>query len=163
MRMANGKAAPVADSVSTTRADDAPDATLTAMVYAQMPYAAALGLQLVAITTEQVVGLADWAPERTTTGGVAHGGFLMACADAVGAIAAFANLPAGAAGTITIESKTNFFGPVRGGTVRLRATPVHVGGTTVVVQTDVVDDRDRLVCRTTQTQLALAAKKVGVS
>lgn len=37
----------------------------------------------------------------------------------------------------------------------LRATPVHAGGTTVVVQTDVLDDRDRLVCRTTQTQLVL--------
>jgi len=148
-----------ANSVGTV--DAAPDAALTALVHAQMPYAAALGLRMVVIDREQVVGLADWAPERTTTGGVAHGGFLMACADAVGAIAAFRNLPAGAVGTITIESKTNFLGPVRGGTVRLRATPVHIGGTTVVVQTDVIDDRDRLVCRTTQTQLVLAPTEVA--
>jgi uncharacterized protein (TIGR00369 family) len=131
------------------------DTELTTLVHTQMPYAAALGLRMVEMGKDKVVALADWTPERTTTGGVVHGGYLMACADAVGAIVAFANLPAGAAGTITIESKTNFFRPVRGGVAQVRATPVHVGTTTTVVQTDVLDDRDRLVCRTTQTQLVL--------
>jgi 1,4-dihydroxy-2-naphthoyl-CoA hydrolase len=131
------------------------DDELTTLVHSQMPYAAALGLRMVEMDKDKVVALADWTPERTTTGGVAHGGFLMACADAVGAIIAFTNLPAGAAGTITVESKTNFFRPVRGGVALVRATPVHVGTTTTVVQTDVLDDRDRLVCRTTQTQLVL--------
>jgi uncharacterized protein (TIGR00369 family) len=151
----------VADFTSTAGETLAVNVELTALVHAQMPYAAALGLRIVAAAKEQVVGLADWAPERTTTGGVVHGGFLMACADAVGAIVAFGNLPTGARGTITIESKTNFFRAVRGGTVLLRATPVHVGGTTAVVQTDVLDDRERLICRTTQTQLVLMPAEVA--
>lgn len=132
------------------------DTELTTLVHTQMPYASALGLRMVEMGKDKVVALADWTPERTTTGGVAHGGFLMACADAVGAIVAFTNLPDGATGTITVESKTNFFRAIRGGVILVRATPVHVGTTTTVVQTDVLDDRDRLVCRTTQTQLVLA-------
>lgn len=131
------------------------DPALTALVRKEMPYAAALGLRMVTMAEERTVALADWTPERTTSGAVAHGGFLMACADAVGAIAAYRNLPAGALGTTTIESKTNFFRPVRGGTVLLRATPVHLGSTTAVVQTDVLDERGQLVSRTTQTQLVL--------
>ena len=39
-----------------------------------------------------------------------HGGAIMAFADALGAIGAFMNLPEGAKGTTTIESKTNFLG-----------------------------------------------------
>jgi 1,4-dihydroxy-2-naphthoyl-CoA hydrolase len=131
------------------------DVELTALVRRQMAYAAALDLRIVQLTKASTVGLADWAPERTTTGNVLHGGYLMGCADAIGAVLAFYNLPRGSAGTTTIESKTNFFRAVRSGTVQVRATPVHVGFTTIVVQTDIVDDRDLLVCRTTQTQLVL--------
>jgi len=47
---------------------------------------------------------------------------------------------------------------VRSGTVRATATPVHVGRTTIVVQTDVTDDEGRLVSRTLQTQTVLAAR-----
>jgi acyl-coenzyme A thioesterase PaaI-like protein len=39
--------------------------------------------------------------------------------------------------------------------VRATARPLHVGGTLLVVQTDLRDDRDRLVAQTTQTQIAL--------
>ena len=120
-----------------------------------MPFASFLDLQLVEMSTDLVVGVADWTPEKTTAGGALHGGYLMGCVDAVGAIAAFNNLPAGSAGTTTIESKTNTFCAVRAGTIRVRATPVHIGRTTIVVQTDVLDDHERLVSRTTQTQLVL--------
>lgn len=145
--------------MAVTVTEQAVDTDLTAVVHELMPYSAELGLRIVTMGQESAVGIADWAPGRTNGGGAAHGGFLMACADAVGAIVAFANLPAGSVGTTTVESKTNFFRAVRGGQVLFRATPVHVGGTTVVVQTDVLDDRDRLVCRTTQTQLVLAREE----
>lgn len=144
--------------MTVTVTEHAVDAELTAVVHELMPYSAVLGLRVVAMSQDAAVGVADWTPERTNGGGAAHGGFLMACADAVGALVGFANLPAGAAGTTTVESKTNFFRAGRGGTVSVRATPVHVGSTTVVVQTDVLDDRGRLLCRTTQTQLVLAGK-----
>jgi uncharacterized protein (TIGR00369 family) len=59
--------------------------------------------------------------------------------------------------TSTIESKTNFLGAVRSGEVRARSRPLHVGKTTVVVETDVLDESGRLVARTMQTQAVLGA------
>jgi 1,4-dihydroxy-2-naphthoyl-CoA hydrolase len=47
----------------------------------------------------------SWAEDRCTTGGIMHGGALMAFADTIEAFCAAAKLPPGA-GTSTIESKT---------------------------------------------------------
>jgi uncharacterized protein (TIGR00369 family) len=80
---------------------------------------------------------------------------LIALADSAGAACAFGNLPEGATGTSTIESKTNFLGAVRQGRVVATARPLHVGATTVVIETEVRDDTDRLVAKVTQTQVVL--------
>jgi uncharacterized protein (TIGR00369 family) len=133
------------------------DAQLTKQVHELVPFTAELGLELVEASKERVVGEAHWAAERCTAGGVLHGGFLMATVDSVGAMCAVQNLPDGAAGTTTIESKTNFFRAVRGGTITITATPIHAGRTTIVVQTDVTDEAGKLVTRTTQTQAVLQA------
>jgi uncharacterized protein (TIGR00369 family) len=130
------------------------DDMLTQMA-AQMPFAAACGVELTAATPERCVGRLDWAPERCTAAGVLHGGALMTLADSVAAVCAFLNLPEGAT-TGTIESKTNFFRPVRDGHVEASSRPLHVGRTTIVVQTDVTDAEGRLVGQTTQTQAVVA-------
>jgi uncharacterized protein (TIGR00369 family) len=75
----------------------------------------------------------------------------------VGALCAVANLPTGA-GTSTIESKTNFFRAVRGGVVTATCTPLHVGRSTIVVQTNLRDDHGKRVAQVTQTQAVLGAK-----
>ena len=121
-----------------------------------MPFASLIGAELVSATSEEVRGRMEWAPERCTTGGVLHGGALMALADSTGAYCAVLNLPAGA-GTATIESKTNFFRAVREGYVEAVSTPLHVGRTTIVVQTDLLDNQGRRVARVTQTQAVLPA------
>ena len=121
---------------------------------AAMPLAGLFEIELVRAEAEGVEGLLAWAPERTTAGGILHGGALMALADTLGGLCAFLNLPEGA-GTSTIESKTNFFRPVREGTVRGVARPIHVGRRTIGVQTEVHDDDDRLVSLTFQTQAVL--------
>ena len=87
-----------------------------------------------------------WRPELCTTFGAMHGGAMMAMADSVGAVCAFLNLPEGAT-TSTIESKTNFFRGLREGTLHATSTPLHVGRTTIVVQTDLLDDRGKHVAR----------------
>ena len=81
----------------------------------------------------------------------------MALADTVGAACAVLNLPAGAS-TATIESKTNFFRGLKGGTAHAVATPLHVGRTTIVVQTDIRDDEGRRVAFVTQTQAVTAGR-----
>jgi len=117
-----------------------------------MPFCDVLGLSVISATPQRVEATADWAEERTTVFGGLHGGYIMAIADSVGALCASQNLPEGA-GTSTIESKTNFLRPVTGGTVTIVATPIHVGRTTIVVQTAITRDDGKSVSLTTQTQV----------
>ena len=126
---------------------------ITDVVNAQMPLGATLGIRTFG-DTEEVDATLEFSPDLCTSGGVLHGGVLMTLADTAGAVCAFLNLPAGAR-TVTIESKTNFLGAVREGTVTARARPLHVGKTTIVVETDVLDASGRRVARTTQTQAVL--------
>jgi 1,4-dihydroxy-2-naphthoyl-CoA hydrolase len=130
----------------------------TDQLLATMPFAVATGIELDQAGPEEVVGRLAWAPERCTAGGVLHGGALMTLADTVGAVCAFLNLPAGA-NTSTVESKTNFFRAVRSGGARAVARPLHVGGSFVVVQTDVYDAEGRPAGQTTQTQAVLTPRK----
>jgi uncharacterized protein (TIGR00369 family) len=120
-----------------------------------MPFAESLGIELEAATPEEVRGGLDWAPERCTAGGILHGGALMALADSLGGLCAYLNLPDGATGTATIESKTNFFRGVSGGRVSAVSRPLHVGRATIVVETDLRDSGGRHVARVTQTQAVL--------
>ena len=129
---------------------------ITDVVNAQMPLGATLGIRMFG-DADEVDATIDWAPGLCTAAGVLHGGVLMSLADAAGGVCAFLNLPAGAMGTATIESKTNFLGAVREGTVVARARPLHIGKTTIVVETDVFDAAKRRIARTIQTQAVLAA------
>jgi 1,4-dihydroxy-2-naphthoyl-CoA hydrolase len=122
-----------------------------------MPFTKAIGAVFTRYSKEEVRARLDWAPELCTAGGVLHGGALMSLADSTGAACAFLNLPDGAAGTTTVESKTNFLRGVRDGYVEAVSRPLHVGRTVVVVETDVRDPQDRLVARVLQTQLVLSA------
>jgi uncharacterized protein (TIGR00369 family) len=122
----------------------------------QLPFAQLAGIELTAATPQEVRGHMDWREDLCTLGGVLHGGALMTLADTVGAACAFLNLPEGA-GTATIESKTNLLRAVRSGRVEATATPIHVGRTMIVVQTDLRDDQGRRVALTTQTQAVLPA------
>jgi len=132
----------------------APGAAALDELAAMMPFATELGMTLSAASPEEVRGSMSWRAELCTTFGVLHGGAIIALADSVGALCAFLNLPAGAT-TSTIESKTNFFRGVREGSVHATTRPLHVGRTTIVVQTDLVDDRGKRVAQVTQTQAVL--------
>jgi uncharacterized protein (TIGR00369 family) len=123
-----------------------------------MPLVATLGIRADEYAAQQVVLSLDWRPELCTAGGVLHGGVVMALADSAGGACAYLNLPSDAAGTSTIESKTNFLGAVRGGVVTATATPLHRGGTTIVVETVVRDSAGKPVAKTTQTQLVLRSR-----
>ena len=76
----------------------------------------------------------------------------MALADSCGGVCAFLNLPDGAVGTATIESKTNFLRAVREGAVTASTQPLHRGRTMIVLETELADDGGALVAKVTQTQ-----------
>ena len=127
----------------------------TRTLHETAPFAATLGVELMAAAPDEVRLRLRWSPELTTAGAIMHGGALMALADMAGAVCAYLNLPQGATSTATIESKTNFLRALRDGHVDAVAHPLHVGRTTIVVDTDLRDADDGLVARTTQTQVVL--------
>jgi 1,4-dihydroxy-2-naphthoyl-CoA hydrolase len=120
-----------------------------------MPFGKFLGLEFVSASADEVRARLAWAEQLCTAGGILHGGALMGLADSVGGFCAFLNLPADATGTATLESKTNFFAPVREGWVEAVARPLHAGKTTIVVDTDLLDAAGGRVARVTQTQVIL--------
>lgn len=122
-----------------------------------MPFAKLMGVRFVSVTKDEVVAeLEVGADVCTAPMPILHGGAAMALADSVGAVATFINLPEGAKGTTTIESKTNFLNAApKGQTVRATATPIHRGGKTQVWQTKITREDGKLVALVTQTQMVL--------
>ena len=131
------------------------DGELTAQVAAAAPFTTRLGMEFVSASPQEVRASLGWDESLCTAGGALHGGALMGLADNVGGFCAFLNLPEGANGTATIESKTNFFAAVRSGHVEAIARPLHTGKRTIVVDTELYDDAGKLVARVTQTQAVL--------
>ena len=114
-----------------------------------------LGVQLITVQPDLVVGEIEVARHLCTAPGLMHGGAIMAFADTLGAVGTSANLPPGA-GTTTIESKTNFFrGGVEGTTLRGECRPMHRGRRTQVWQTTILNPQGKLVAQVTQTQMVL--------
>ena len=116
-----------------------------------------MGMELLDTTPDRVVASMKVRPDLCTTGGVLHGGALMAFADTLGAVGTFMNLAEGAR-TTTIDSSTKFIGaaPV-GSTVRAECTAFHRGRTTMVWQTIVRVEAGKLCGVVTQTQLILSS------
>src|SRR3954469_19763566 len=128
----------------------------TPALHALVPLAATLALRVAAAAPDGVTVELDHRPELCTAGGVLHGGAIMALADTAGALCAHLNLPEGAAGTTTVESKTNLLAAVRAGTLTASATPLHVGSRLVVVETELRRGDGRPAAQPTQTPGVLA-------
>ena len=131
------------------------DTAATEMIHGLVPLSVTLGITADAAGPDEVVLSLDWAENLTTGGGVLHGGMVMALADTSGAVCAFLNLPEGAGGTTTIESKTNFFAATRSGTVKAHSKPLHVGRRVIVVETEIRGDNGKLAAKTIQSQAVL--------
>jgi 1,4-dihydroxy-2-naphthoyl-CoA hydrolase len=118
-----------------------------------LPFADLIGAELLEATPELVRARLAWSPERCTTNEIMHGGAMMALADNCGGICAFLNLPDGAIGTATIESKTNFLRGVSEGDLTAFTRPLHLGRTTAVLETELIRDDGKLAAKVTQTQV----------
>ena len=114
-----------------------------------------MGLQITEVGPERVVATLKVRPDLCTSGGILHGGAVMAFADTLGAIGTFMNLPQGK-GTTTVDSSTKFIGSAKlGSTVTGESTAFHRGRTTMVWQTLIKTDTGKLCAVVTQTQLVL--------
>jgi uncharacterized protein (TIGR00369 family) len=135
---------------------------MTTPIIDLIPFAKTMGVEIVEASRDKVVGKLVVRPELCTTGGTLHGGAAMAFADTLGAIGGFLALPQGATGTTTLESKTNFLGSAKQGTIVIgEATPVHRGKRTSVWQTKICADDGKAVALVIQTQMTLAKRSEG--
>lgn len=92
-----------------------------------------------------------------TLPGTIHGGALMGLADTLGAVATVLNMD-GNSRTTTLESKTNFFRRVDANKkIFAECTPLHKGRTTMVWQTRIYDEDDKMAALVTQTQIVIPA------
>ena len=76
-----------------------------------LPFAKLMGINVVSVAPDLVIGELKVREDLCTRPAVLHGGACMAFADTIGAIATVANLKEGET-TTTIESKTNFFAAI---------------------------------------------------
>jgi uncharacterized protein (TIGR00369 family) len=111
-----------------------------------------LGIRFVEATPDRVLAELDVRDDLCTVPDILHGGAMMAFDDTLGAVATVLNIPANAR-TTTLESKTNFFGPGRGGTtISAETLPLHRGKRTMVWQTSIRSPEGKLLAQVTQTQ-----------
>lgn len=114
-----------------------------------------MGVRLLEGAPDRVVAEMSVRPDLCTTGGILHGGAIMAFADTLGAVGTFLNL-SGGKGTTTTDSSTKFIAGAKVGTaVRGESVALHRGRTTMVWQTTITNADGRLCAVVTQTQLVL--------
>jgi len=116
-----------------------------------------MGLRLRDVTPERVLAELTVRPDLCTTGGVMHGGAIMAFADTLGAVGTVLNMPAGKR-TTTTDSSTKFIAGARVDTVVTgECIALHRGRTTQVWQTMIRNADGKLCAVVTQTQLVMDA------
>lgn len=121
-----------------------------------MPFSNLMGVEVLERSKDRVRGRLAVREDLCTAGGILHGGAFMAFADALGATGAAMNLEPGAR-TTTLESKTNFLGGARvGSVVEGEATPLHVGRRSSVWQTRITAAEGKLLAVVIQTQMTIA-------
>ncbi|MEP7210743.1 MAG: PaaI family thioesterase [Alphaproteobacteria bacterium] len=122
----------------------------------RIPFAKLLGIEVISVADDRIEAKLTVKPEHCNPMGGLHGGAAISIADTLGAMCAFRNLPEGANGTTTLESKTNFLGPAKSGdTVIAVCTPIHVGRRTSVWQTKLTTEAGKSVALVIQTQMTL--------
>lgn len=125
-------------------------------VRAFIPFAGLIGSDVISAEKDRIEARLLVRPDLCNPVKGLHGGAAMALADTLGAMGASMNLPAGAAGTTTLESKTNFIGVAREGeTVAAVCTPLHIGKRTSIWQTRITSEAGKTVALVTQTQMVL--------
>lgn len=114
-----------------------------------------MGVRLVELAPERVVGELMVRADLCTAGHILHGGAYMAFADTLGAVGTVLNLPKGKR-TTTTDSSTKFIGGAKeGSTVTGECIALHRGRTTMVWQTSIRTAEGKLCAVVTQTQLVL--------
>lgn len=105
-----------------------------------------LGIKFVTIKKD-LVEMTMPVDERThQPAGYLHGGANVLLAETAASIGSFLNVDASKYNVFGIEINANHIKSKKEGTVTARATPFHIGRSTMVWNISIVDENDQLIC-----------------
>lgn len=113
-------------------------------IFARIPYARLLGLELLSAADGESAVLMPHRPELTRNEGITHGGALASLMDTASAFAVISLLAPGER-TVTVDLTIHFLRPVLAGAVTARARVLRAGRRLVSVQVDAASADERLV------------------
>jgi len=99
-----------------------------------------LGIEVTEVDEGTLSVRLDIKPHHLAPNGFLHAGTVVTLADTAAGYGCFINLPEGANGFTTIELKSNHLGTARDGAISCKATAVHLGKTTQVWDSVVVNE-----------------------
>jgi 1,4-dihydroxy-2-naphthoyl-CoA hydrolase len=111
---------------------------------APSPFDKLIGLRVEQASGERVVAVLPVTPELLQAFGVVHGGAFAAAVETAASVGAFLAVE-GRVAVVGISNHTQFLRPVRGGELRVEATPLARGRSTQLWRVAVSDERGRLV------------------
>ena len=119
---------------------------------------AAHGTRFIQVSAERAVLELDFKPELTQMTGLFHAGAIISLADEACTALASAHTMAQSGWDperfpLTVQLSANLIRNSNRGRLTAEALPVHIGRTTVVIQSTVRDDQGRLLATVTATQV----------
>ncbi len=106
----------------------------------------AIGIELIVLTADRVVGTMPVDYRTRQPFGILHGGASAALAETVASIGAFLNIDADTQAAVGLELNANHLRAKTDGVVTATATPLHRGRRTHVWDIRIEDEQGRLVC-----------------
>lgn len=117
-----------------------------------------LGIEVTAIGDDFLTARMPVDQRTVQPHGLLHGGASVALAETLGSIAAALCVNGAEKVCVGLEINANHVRSARSGYVIGTARPLHIGGTTQVWQTQIVDEQERLVCVSRMTLAVLDRK-----
>ena len=131
---------------------------LSRSISSQPEFSKFLGISILTATKKQVRAELTVKKEFANRNNVMHGGAIMAFADDIGGVTALLNLEHSLS-TTTIESKTNFFRPIKiGEKIIAKCEILKNGQKIVVLQTKIFRSDQKVAAIVTQSQMKLKFK-----
>ncbi len=105
-----------------------------------------LGVRIEVVTAEKVVLTMEVTPKVHQYVGIMHGGVSLYLSETAASIGAVANADLSKVTPVGVEINGNHVRAVSKGTLTVTSVPVFTGRTMAVWQTEIRNDRDKLVC-----------------
>lgn len=118
-----------------------------------------LGIQIISLEKSQVVLTMPVDKRTHQPAGFLHGGASVALAETAASIGSFLHVDPEKMNIFGIEINANHIKSKREGIVTAKATPIHIGKSTLVWEINIKDENDKLICISRCTVGAVPKKK----